>query len=291
MDIFFKEPSTQDHNGDVIEWGFVRVDWDKRPKLSNPLSSALAFQFDTKEGWNKRFELRNTLKALSNSPSPEEIKGMPLKKLFQIYWQPTFSCDDPVRVGNSGDGGKWVCNPYGMRLAADWADRKVLIYSLGSAGNYAFEEGIHSIFGERGEIHTFDKGKFENPPKILTLHQNLIVGMQPNGSYDSTDNGISITAIREKLGHVGKAIDIFKIDIEGSEYEVLRTYIGDGCPLNSNMIMLETHWDSAVHYSELFEKLQTNCGMELYYKEPNIQFSDGSVVEWCFVKVDWDSRP
>jgi hypothetical protein len=113
-----------------ISRGFVRVDWDKRPRLPNPLSSALAYQIDSAEGWNKRFELRNN--ALLNSPPDED---MPLKILFQKYWQPTFSCDEPVRVGRMGDGGKWVCNPYNMRMAADWANTKVLVYSLGSSGD------------------------------------------------------------------------------------------------------------------------------------------------------------
>lgn len=57
------------------------------------------------------------------------------------------------------------------------------------------------------------------------------------------------------------------------------------------MILMETHDDTIAHYSELFEKFQTNCGMELFYKEPNIAYSDGHVLEWCWVRVDWDMRP
>jgi hypothetical protein len=134
-------------------------------------------------------------------------------------------------------------------------------------------------------------GHFNNPPHYLTLHQSKLVGEGPDGSYDNSSYGASITSIREKLGHVGKPIDIFKIDIEGSEYEVLKTYIGPGCPLNANMILMETHGGKAQEYSEIFEKLQTNCKMEIYMKEPNIQFTSGGVVEWCFVKIDWQEIP
>lgn len=125
-------------------------------------------------------------------------------------------------------------------------------------------------------------GEQSNPPPFLHFHQNKLVGEAADGSYDTSQNGISVTQIRKLLGHVGKPIDIFKIDIEGSEYEVLKTYIGGGCPLNANMILLETHeLDSANHYSELFTNLRDNCKMELYMKEPNIIAPKaGHLIEW-----------
>ncbi|KAL3897397.1 MAG: hypothetical protein SGCHY_003444 [Lobulomycetales sp.] len=291
MELYMKEPNIQFSGGEVLEWCFVRVDWAKRPLMPNELSWHLAYQVDTAKGWRTRFDNRNKQMARSNKPNLKQLPDIKLKEFFQRFWEPTFSCDFAVRIGRIGDGGKWVCNPYQIRQAAEWENRKVIVYSLGSNGDYSFETGINEIFGEHATIDTFDMGHFEGAPRFLTLHQNKIVGVDAKGNYDKTENGISVNAIREKLGHVGKPIDIFKIDIEGSEYEVLKTYIGPGCPLNANMIMMETHWDTPAHYSEIFQKLQDNCGMELYYKEPNIQFSNGEVLEWCWVRVDWKSRP
>ncbi len=43
-------------------------------------------------------------------------------------------------------------------------------------------------------------------------------------------------------------------------------------------MLLETHWDTIDNYNELFTGLSENCGMELYYKEPNIQNSKGNLI-------------
>lgn len=98
---------------------------------------------------------------------------------------------------------------------------------------YGFEEGIHEIYGSAAEIHTFEMMPPKiTPPSIVQFHQLKLVGEYPGQNPDNfTSFERSITSIRKELGHVGKVIDIFKIDIEGSEYEVLKGYINEGCPL------------------------------------------------------------
>ena len=43
---------------------------------------------------------------------------------FQERWHPTARCGDDVRLGNSGDGGKWVCSPDCLWTRSDCAVMK-----------------------------------------------------------------------------------------------------------------------------------------------------------------------
>ena len=65
---------------------------------------------------------------------------------------PMFTCPHARRVGGRGDGPKWVCDPHRLRKMPD-----CLVYSVGSAGNYIFEDGLYDIVGTKNcEIHVFD---------------------------------------------------------------------------------------------------------------------------------------
>lgn len=65
---------------------------------------------------------------------------------------PLLTCPHIRRVGGRGDGPKWVCDPHRLRKYSD-----CLVYSVGSNGNYMFEDGLAEIVGEKHcEIHVFD---------------------------------------------------------------------------------------------------------------------------------------
>merc|ERR1719313_1874251 len=79
---------------------------------------------------------------------------------------PSFACPLAERLGASGDGGKWVCDPDRIaELAAvdpggEGRDRSALqpsaclVYSFGSNGEASFERAVHKRLPEC-EIHTF----------------------------------------------------------------------------------------------------------------------------------------
>lgn len=96
------------------------------------LIADLAYQPDSSENWELKYQLRNWQLKRSNQPTAAEQEGHSAKTFFQIYWEPTFSCSFATRVGNTGDGGKWVCNPQQIKQAAELQGRKVIVYSLGS---------------------------------------------------------------------------------------------------------------------------------------------------------------
>jgi hypothetical protein len=73
---------------------------------------------------------------------------------------PMFTCPHARRVGGRGDGPKWVCDPHRLRTLND-----CLVYSIGSAGNFMFEDGLNDIVGSKHcEIHVFDpETRFARP--------------------------------------------------------------------------------------------------------------------------------
>jgi Methyltransferase domain len=89
---------------------------------------------------------------------------------------PFFSCPHVNRVGGRGDGPKWVCDPHRLVETND-----CLIYSIGSAGHYEFEDGMISVLKDNSktpidenwksncEIHTFDPD-----PKYIREHDVLV---------------------------------------------------------------------------------------------------------------------
>lgn len=131
----------------------------------------------------------------------ETHKGHSFFDLFRL----SARCPAPMlqHPSHGRDGSKYACN-----LAA--LPKPCVIYSIGSEGNFMFEEAV-SQFG--CEIHTFDC--YHNPvrpPAYLTYHPWCIDG------HDH-DNHYTIPTIMNMLGH--HHVDFLKMDIEGAEYPSL----------------------------------------------------------------------
>jgi hypothetical protein len=91
--------------------------------------------------------------------------------------EPVMSCPHLKKVGGLGDGPKWTCDPERLtrvaqrRQAANPSSNEsnCLVYSIGSAGNYRFEDGLYNQLGPLCEIHIFDFGKHQvSPVRIPT---------------------------------------------------------------------------------------------------------------------------
>merc|ERR1712032_317171 len=80
-----------------------------------------------------------------------EPADCPPNIFWQTHYEPSFSCTFEERIGVQGEGGKWVCDPYKIQGKKD-----CLIYSIGSHGQYDFEESVHKHISSNCEIHTFD---------------------------------------------------------------------------------------------------------------------------------------
>ncbi|CAF4603523.1 unnamed protein product, partial [Rotaria sp. Silwood2] len=99
---------------------------------------------------------------------------------FQNNWEPTIQCEFERRVGNSGDGGKWACD---IHRFGSMNTTNILVYSLGSNGDFSFEQAIKRLF-PNAEIHTFDMGLFQCPPNVCSFHQ-VRLGSGKNDSSKS----------------------------------------------------------------------------------------------------------
>jgi len=67
---------------------------------------------------------------------------------MQRNWEPQLRCVGDQRLGNVGDGGKWVCDPDCLLEKG-----KCLLYSFGSNNDFSFET---SMKGYGCETHVFD---------------------------------------------------------------------------------------------------------------------------------------
>lgn len=192
---------------------------------------------------------------------------------WQTHYEPSFSCTFEERVGLQGEGGKWVCDPYKIRTK-----EHCLVYSVGSNGQYDFEEGVHNHISPKCEIHTVDMNNWttytsEAPPKYVTYHVNKI-GPEPNMPMD---------AFVRKLGHKGREIDIFKIDCEGCEWQTYKSWFGEDVYIRQ--ILVEIHGTGGGQGAHDFFNTLFDMGYVVFHKEPNTLGCGGSCVEYAFVKL------
>ena len=185
---------------------------------------------------------------------------------FQSNWHPGSDADGQCcrmhRYGNSGDGGKMVCDSDLSELA----DLPVLV-SVGSANEFSFEEDMHRRYPQM-QIHVFD-GTVKSPkvPSFITYHDKNL-----------NSQTASILSRFKKY--------ILKIDCEGCEYDVFEH-------INTHRIMqilIEVHGDrylrrgSSLARSNLanVKKLMglLNTTHSVFYAEPNIQWTDGNCIEF-----------
>ena len=68
-------------------------------------------------------------------PNDFHYGGVGAREWFQSNWQPVFRCLDDQRVGNVGEGGKWLCDPECLIVKGH-----CLVFSIGSNNQFDFEE-------------------------------------------------------------------------------------------------------------------------------------------------------
>eukprot|EP00123_Amoebidium_parasiticum_P006735 comp17626_c0_seq1/m.17336 comp17626_c0_seq1/g.17336 ORF comp17626_c0_seq1/g.17336 comp17626_c0_seq1/m.17336 type:complete len:367 (-) comp17626_c0_seq1:472-1572(-) len=253
----------------------------------------LGLHKDTVEGWKVRRLIRNKqFKRQINMPmamSRANFNWAGSRKegnaYFQDNWEPTFSCPYERRLGHWGDGGKWICNPHRIK-------RPAIVYSLGSNNDFSFELAMHQHFAKQVELHTFDFGYPVGKPGFVNYHQYFISADDRNATLRNRVPHKTIKTIMQELGH--EHIDIFKIDIEGSEMEVLLPLLERGMFPPVDQMQIELHMASHFKPSpeqvdRFFTLLYEQEQMEIFHKEPNTKFGGGIACEYSLVKVDWKS--
>ena len=128
-------------------------------------------------------------------------------------YNPFFSCPQVKRIAGVGDGPKWVCDPHRLvrqaerRKAAGLPEPHCIIYSVGSNGNYEFEDGMYKrIHHGICETHIFDFSndytRPENKERNMHFHRWGLQGSQ----QDRGKRFLSYQQILERYGHENRTI-------------------------------------------------------------------------------------
>eukprot|EP00547_Thalassionema_nitzschioides_P014303 CAMPEP_0194236982 /NCGR_PEP_ID=MMETSP0158-20130606/4124_1 /TAXON_ID=33649 /ORGANISM="Thalassionema nitzschioides, Strain L26-B" /LENGTH=374 /DNA_ID=CAMNT_0038970903 /DNA_START=11 /DNA_END=1135 /DNA_ORIENTATION=- len=218
---------------------------------------------------------------------------------WQTNYEPNFSCRFEKRIGGNGngDGPKWICDPHRItklakeRKAKDPNHPGCVIYSVGSNGDFSFEWGMEQEIGPGVcEFHIFDMGNYTS--KMLQynftrahFHQWGLAGQNPN--VENPEPGQRFYGLKDTiklLGHENlDTIDIFKIDCEKCEWRTFQDWFAPGIP---SMQQLQVELHGAPQRAIPFFTHMEESGYVRFHKEPNIQFNDGSCLEYAFLKLD-----
>ncbi|KAJ6476286.1 methyltransferase domain-containing protein [Mycena sanguinolenta] len=210
------------------------------------------------------------------------------------FFVPAFSCPFPVvRVGTLGDGGKFVC---GFERAV--AQPGCVVYSMGVERQSTFEQAIlHQ--SDHCQVYGFDYSVSQWGPDLLedtavNPHAHFFpykIGGTDN--HDSDPKEYTLAGIMKELGHT--FIDIWKIDIEGSEFPALRDVIRsfDGQPLPFGQMEIEIHIGEGMQTIGLFDDWWTmleDAGLRPFWNELNAVHVNGfragpTVIEWSFINI------
>lgn len=166
-----------------------------------------------------------------------------------------------------------------------------LVYSIGSRGEYDFEDGLVATLGNDAcEYHVFDfSGDFdrpENADKKIHFHKWGLVGSK-EGNKSSEGEFYSFPEIVKKLGHEDRIIDVFKIDCEGCEFTTYQDWIGNQ---NLRQILVETHSLPQGNKKKMglayFDSFKAN-GLAMYSKEAN-GYDGGNSYEFSYIRLSGD---
>lgn len=142
----------------------------------------------TEEDW----KMRQTWARSHETRTSHEYFRYHQQSIWYYYnYQPFFSCPHLKRITGNDDGGKWTCDPH--RLTKQATRRKqaggepphCLIYSIGSNGNYQFEDGLYDHLGHNNmcEFHIFDYSenysRSENQVRILFSMISFVEWIKP----------------------------------------------------------------------------------------------------------------
>jgi hypothetical protein len=192
---------------------------------------------------------------------------------FQSNWEPDISCAFEERVGNIGDGGKWVCDV--VKLAN--RSNSCLVYSVGSRGEFSFEEELHRRL-PHCEVHVFDHTlNHSRPglliPEFLTFHD---IGLGEGPGL------MTFEAMRTHLNHK-VIVDILKIDIDGAEYNVMMPL-----PSQASQVLIEIHPNKQRVVHKFLQNFRSS-GYAIFHKEPNIAYpvdNKNFAVEYSFIRMN-----
>lgn len=189
---------------------------------------------------------------------------------FLDNWTPDFHCSNARRIGSTGEGGKWVCDPHQLKSRSN-----CLVYSAGSNGEYSFEFGMKEAM-PHCEIHTFDKDLHPYPNGTCIFHT---VYLGDGRTFSKT-----WTTIVNELNHTNRIIDIFKIDIEGDEHGFMPVVFAGSSSSFPRQILIELHPHNTYDMNAVFKLLRSK-NYVIFSKEQNL-LAGQYYFEYSFLRMN-----
>jgi hypothetical protein len=211
------------------------------------------------------------------------------------FFPPAFNCPHELeRIGDLGDGGKWVC---GASRVAEKPD--CVIYSVGINGESSFEQDLLSrtkhcnIWGYDFSVTSFGPQIHREYRSRTHFHPWGLAGWDSHGPEEKNPL-YTLQSLMTLNGH--KHIDILKIDIEGWEFDTLTTlvksYLSAGQPLPFGQLQLEIHlWNKSFSDFLQWWELLESAGLRPFMTEPNLVYqnynkkSSSELAEYSFINL------
>lgn len=217
---------------------------------------------------------------------------------YQNNVEPSFTCAGEERLGKQGDGGKWVCNPGALAKKPT-----CLVYSIGSNNKFDFESALLDNVSKNCEIHVFDHtvstlrlvSKQRKPWRVHFHQIGLAATTSDKGDFKSLSDMV------RDIGHVGRTIDILKIDCEGCEWTTFASWFD--APVKISQILVEVHQGTVVSKDgnsddadeatakfpaakHFFQRLHDE-NFAIFHKEANIQWTafENLCLEFSLVRL------
>jgi hypothetical protein len=257
----------------------------------------------------------------------EQFSGPPDPKMFFDLFEPEAVCFTDERFGGPhrydafGDGPKFVCGIDYLRAtttttttrkpkkkkkkkqkasSSSSSSSSCLVYSVGSHNDIEFEMGIDDLL-PGCETHTFD------PTLRVPFLGDAYSTFHPWGlgqdgvtvTYnDNTFVTQSFMNMFRALGHVGRRLDILKVDCEGCEYDAMvplfEAMVRNEIQVDQLLIEIHTPFRAEPEKQwklllELFVAAD-RAKMRIFHKERNPSCNGYNCVEYAFASEDFLRR-
>ncbi|CAH1776696.1 unnamed protein product [Owenia fusiformis] len=172
-------------------------------------------------------------------------------------------CPRQKRFGHEGDGGKDICVAHPFNLV----HRQCTVYSFGIGDDFSFDDEI----AKTCEVFSYDpttKMKDHTRGQHVHFYNTGVKGVQSRLSKKYKMK--TVLEIFQENKHLHTIIDVFKIDVEGSEWGVIKEMHKSGVLSQIKQISMEVHFSNK--YEEYYQILQLleEAGFQLFQSEPNL---------------------